>query len=71
MQLLILAARDGRAQQRIVAAAEKLADKLGIEATVTVRPGRAKDPRTAAMQQREEVAELLEAVLAALPDGKP
>jgi DNA uptake protein ComE-like DNA-binding protein len=73
MQLSILATRDAKAQQRIVIAAEKLAKKFGIEANVTVRPGRAKDPRVAAMQQREEVADLLEALLGAAPaaDGIP
>lgn len=67
MEIGIMAARDATAQARIIAAAEALAARLGIENGVVAVPSNVRDPRVRAMQQREQLAELLEAVVAAMP----
>jgi len=61
MRLSNLAARDAAAQKRIVAAAEVVAHRLGIDVDVEARIGRRGDQRVRAMKQREELADLLEA----------
>lgn len=64
MKAGILFQRDGIAQQRILAAAAGLAERLGMPPrlmeNLQVQRG---DPATRAMQEREAVADLLEAVV--------
>ena len=62
MQLGILAARDQVAQEKIIAAANTLAQWFGLDMTVKPRRINGRDPRVGAMEQREEVAALLEAL---------
>lgn len=53
--------RDGRAQQRILAAAEKLAQRLGTQPELLQRLRVQRgDPAVRAMQEREAIADLLE-----------
>jgi len=63
MQLAALAARDHAAQRRLVAAAEELGKRFGIDAGVRIRRLRSRDPRIQAMQQREALASFLEAMV--------
>jgi len=65
MQLAALAARDHAAQLRLVAAAEKLGERFGVETGVRVRRMRSRDPRVQAMHQREALATFLEALVGA------
>ena len=67
MEIGIMAARDAMAQARIIAAAEALAARLSIENGVVAVPGNVRDPRVRAMQQREQLADLLDAIVAAMP----
>ena len=63
MKLAALAARDHAAQVRMVEAAEKLAERFGIEAGLRIRPSGTRAPRVAAMHQREALADFLEALV--------
>jgi len=67
MDIGTLAKRDAIAQARIMAAAKHLAITFSLpsEMITALDSQRAKDPRTAAMQQREFIADLLEIVAAA------
>jgi len=67
MDIGTLARRDAIAQARIMAAAKSLAATLSLpsEMVAALDGQRAKDPRTAAMQQREFIADLLEMVVSA------
>lgn len=64
MKAGILFERDGRAQQRILRAATELADRLGVAPTVLEQLKTQRgDPAVRAMQQREAIADLLEALV--------
>jgi hypothetical protein len=67
MEISILAARDAIAQARIIAAAEALAKRYDLAQNVVAVPGNVRDPKVRAMQQREQLADLLEAVVAVAP----
>lgn len=64
MRIATRAARDHKAQARIVTAAERLAERFGLDMTMVndLRVQRG-DPATRAMLQREAVAVLLESVV--------
>lgn len=65
MKTSILAKRDHAAQKRIVAAMEELAERLGIEIPEQMQR-QIGSPAERAMQQREGVADLLEAIMASV-----
>jgi hypothetical protein len=73
MDIGTLARRDAIAQARIMAAAKSLATIFNLppEMITALDSQRAKDPRTAAMQQREFIADLLEVVAAAQAHAAP
>ncbi len=71
MQLGILAARDQVAQEKIIAAANTLAQRFGLDMTVNPRRINGRDPRIGAMEQREEVAALLEALVGKTTPPEP
>jgi hypothetical protein len=65
MHISTLAAKDEIAQGRIVAAVRGIAAATGLDVTVEQAETR-KQPAVAAMQQREQIADALEAILAHL-----
>lgn len=68
MKLSMLASRDDAATKQIVAATEKLVAHFGLsEDVLTNVQTQRGTPPVRAMMQREAVASLLEAVVAALP----
>ncbi len=67
MDTRIIAERNARAQQRLLAAAETIAGRLGLlEPLAAVQAARHRDPQLAVLFQREALADLLESVQAAL-----
>lgn len=64
MRLAILAARDERAQMRMMAAAQVLAQRFGLDAQAADLTVPKRDAQAAAVLQREKMAELLEQVVA-------
>lgn len=63
MHILILSKRNGRAQERMLAAAKAIGRVAGIDpALIEALNPRAKDPAIRAMEQREAIADLLEAL---------
>lgn len=66
-----IAARDQKAQEQIVAAAEKLAARLDLPGSlVTALHVQGRDKLVKAMQQREAISKLLDAVVEKLPKPK-
>lgn len=66
MRTSILAARDETAQKRITAAAGTLADRFDLAECVTrLAAAQSRDAAVEAMQQREVIADLLEALITA------
>lgn len=64
----VLGARNQRAQARIIAAASILAERFGLgEQSLVVQQ---RDPAVKALLERERVADLLEALVAAVPAKK-
>ncbi len=67
MDKRIMAERNAQAQQRLLVAAETIALQLGLlEPLAAVQAARHRDPQLAVLFQREALANLLEAVTAAL-----
>ena len=63
MKLSAMAARDSAAQKRLLAAAQALARRMGLDAALVAGLSvRGRDRQVAAVLQREAVADLLEAI---------